>query len=106
MGARGPKKMTADQLKTRGAGPHIVRARQAEERAAQRPLTAVAPARPMPKVPKGLTGTARELFKRIASPFVLDEQPVALLTDAGLLRQRAEQARQQVVWIGEDHDRP
>ena len=43
MGARGPKKMTADQLKARGARPDIVRARQAEERAAQRPLAAVAP---------------------------------------------------------------
>jgi hypothetical protein len=64
----------------------------------------------MPKVPKGLTGTARELFKRIASPFVLDEQPVALLTDAGLLRQRAEQARQQIdvagIGISDDKGRP
>jgi len=53
---------------------------------------------------------ARELCKRIASTFVLDEQHVALLTDACLLRQRAEQARQQInvegIIIPDDKGRP
>jgi hypothetical protein len=97
MGQRGLKRLSAAQLKARGANKQLIKRREAEERAQRQPVVYLKPGRALPEPPAGLEQPVAQAFwQRTVEGYQFDHQSLTLLAQACYSLARAEQARERL----------